>query len=1721
MIFIAQLLLTLAIILLSAYIIISVFILALEKQPEIQQDTLYQTIQNVVYQSYIIIVSVGSAFLNAGSTFASHALAFYPAYITVGLFVFAAQMNTQYHSEILSSYDHGNTKYFLPVYSSDIMPVANFGRVLGDATVCWSNLFSSRNRVIIASSYTVLSNCVESNWQLTANNFATFVLSPFQSLLDYIQRNFASPFDFYTIFASAGRTIASFQPMLNCACQDLSFFWNITLLSVNDTTLHLGLNATANAALDVVSIPASVLIGIFQSGFYACNETTPEQQIICLSQRPPNLTPLQDDLDDALIFLMDWVDHVLMITFDQFFDFTHFTLPKIGPLVSRPLCVLVDVTINFLDILFHIDLVFGPSSGPKVNYLQFVDLTKPFNHAYEFNTLGIYQFFGAMDLDIAQKFGCVIALTLNVTIRSIQFGTQTFVIWTTNSTAVNPYIANYDKNIFIQELLNISTCTDELLADIDVPLGQIFKYIIQAITQTIITFINLFEHINNDFENYLQGPFSTDIDMIFANLTSVTIGLGNFFRQLSLPSSPGSCPLKDPTNFLTPYPTQVDIFCCFGNAIEAALRFVISLIQLVKDSVVGFVTHTPKYVFDNIFHPETTFIPQWEQLVSDAACILAYFFPSSSCPSGTGTTPQQEFRDLFTSVFNVTTAPMNIIKIMADVIRASLDGGSDVSSIVCNVLIGGYDVGPGNGFNVLRAASNAGACLVNDVASQNISAIGQDFWTFFGWDDATTSLRFVLCEIANVIVGIVQFLSNFFRDPAGTIFNEIQGLINEFVTVITAGIQQALNTLTMRFNNLVGQLQSIFTSLGSILSNLFGQMFNCVISCIELDCSQTECDFSNINIPNVNVKRRTVDIYATEFTISYNQHKRSVLDDYSVSTKIDPRDYVPAVVDPYYDTIDEIPFWTNDTIPCRLQYDLLASGTLDNATKHLMAIDFKKCMMSSAIARSIDLVLQNIKPDSDPLIDPLFLYDPTVGASVVKNVTHGVSEYVGYLFDTEYNGTWTDYAFGVGVTDPLSVRIGVMLSFFGDVAYYSENGSPLIKNLVKIGKIIYKYGFQIWTSGSLNIIDRLQAIAHANFSEGVFMVGRHIVSHPQLPEIRERTLEVFPNWPEKVSAYLHERSQTNDPRHISNRFSLVRIMNKITNIAAKTKAKYFGETIHNTPPPQVIQYESVWGPYKTDDVKSFARNVDTPNDPLVNDVSNLDPFCSESSSTVCINCQLLEDVVEGYIDGIFACIEKYDNGIIVDMNQFLQNTPIYPTGPVFSQATIFLNATSPVRSNAITRITSSQTSDNSGSINTAIISAVQWVVNLFSGVGNLTNILIQEPANFLTNVNPTDRNSWLFWADFMVICRFEQMGNCSSISPKGLGLPTALTVTIYAYLIIALITLVFSPASYIIAVLISITVPLFFGVGYLTSPLCLIPSPLPTLPDCIFDDSLIFMNRFNKPCLDWASVLPGLTPTTCPTSAQDFTRPFVHCNQPPYNFIDGLRNLFYVIQVNSPSTITFIKDTTIPAISWITTVPYFEDRINFDFGPSGVPNDTWSSCNLLTSPNWIPAGFLVLESGILLFIFTSPVVLLIGAALALGSMILIIIMQLIASISGIDFSRNLYFVSKRELTKPTVNDYESSKTHTPAFPQFQPKPKPQSTLTKRSARTKMKDELEPKAISADSLQVAHPKQYSILHRIFPGLADNADRNGILRPRYVKTNKITGKTTISTSSDKTQ
>jgi hypothetical protein len=111
-----------------------------------------------------------------------------------------------------------------------------------------------------------------------------------------------------------------------------------------------------------------------------------------------------------------------------------------------------------------------------------------------------------------------------------------------------------------------------------------------------------------------------------------------------------------------------------------------------------------------------------------------------------------------------------------------------------------------------------------------------------------------------------------------------------------------------------------------------------------------------------------------------------------------------------------------------------------------------------------------------------------------------------------------------------------------------------------------------------------------------------------------------------------------------------------------------------------------------------------------------------------------------------------------------------------------------------------------------------------------------------------------------------------------------------------------------------------------------------------------------------------------------------------------------------PQILQFLRDTNAPLLSWIRTVPYFSRRMSFDFGASGRPNDTWTSCYKISAvQNYVPAAIVTAEVGVLASMWLGPTIVVAQAASLILTTGALVMLETIAFATRVRFDGSKYY----------------------------------------------------------------------------------------------------------------
>lgn len=1581
-------LLCLGTLLIVLFIILEILVKVLQRDYKVQAGTvpLLEIVRDFANRIYYLFTVVGVALLAAALLLVNHLTNYWKFYLGVGIFALASSVTTNYGSDAIQMLDKAYTQEGVKFNKDIIIPVADLVRVSYDSIICWANLVSGRFRMAISVCATIFVDCTEIIWHQIILDVLNIFTSTLTVLFDYIDDGLTGTLETHIITESITTLTLDLKPALDCMCYDLDFAFAIITTSLNDTNLHYGIQYLVQAALDLVTIVVEIVIAIFQlNNIFACPNAKYPNVTICYQNRPPQFTPVASDACIGFEFAGTWIDFVLQTTFDQFFenpgffDIGPYALPKIGIILSRLCCICIECANNILDIAFHVDLIFEQN----VLYFQYIDVDTPFFHGYEITTIGLPVFFAGFQTQYMIDIGCAIGGYSNASILVIEFVTKVAIKFASTKlngefiTTILNYIAAYDLTPVETSINYGTTCMNNLANMIDEPLGQIFTYFFRSIGGIFTLIISMITNLGNNFGNFLANDVVPQADVIIENVQLTAIGLGNFFRQFNL-GIYGTCNLL-PTELdevFKPYVNSNDPFCYLGGLVQGILVGILECIRIIIDSIQYLVTTSGNFqgLFNNVLILSKNIIPVFAESIESLAGLLTFFFGTGTCAGGGGSY-ESNFKDVFTTTLNFTLLPIYAANTVINGIKQTLDG-DDITFISCNLFTGFYDLSIGNVANQMRSTTYVVGCLVGSFSSSLGYAIyefGYYLWEAFGWGPGNI-LRPLICDIITTLIEIIEFIINFLQNPAVAIFNLLVPLLN----TIIGGINLILCYIEVPLYDAYYGVTGVWNCLNAF----FTTYIPWIVGCIELDkhgdcgkLSQYPCtvpDFTEgscvYRIPNISM-------------ISARSMRRDLLNDTIIIFELFER---------------EVSEYGH---PCYQQYSLLEQSS-DNVTRYLMQRDVSRCVFSAAAARLIDTVLRNNVSYAPSLVSPNTFYDSIGFINTTILVGSGVRSAISYESQYSQNETWQDYAKQQDI-DPEGLKYAVgswvvglidgfrdytngttpnFVTFFYSVFSRLGNLSNSIVNLshtyLNQRSLFKKMMNEFYNADLKQVSFKRVVLEQKIFNENASL----IIIHP---------MNLTYNWiarkfNETKTIVSNAFFSAKGPRAVKNRNAILRIFNVIQ---AKISNGYRGRTRNDCP------------------FDRYGKRSCGPVD-----------LCIDGQ---CLECAVVEQLVDVFVEGICNCINRSSNGIPtagqLTGNETQDKRYAYNYDPwpyteeeYHYQASRFL----------VDNSTANELQEIENELTNFILSIydkiISWIFPSYSGTTSYTNSI----GKFFTNTNASDTNSIFFWILFFspAGCDIDTMVT----GDRGYGLETGVKITILFYVIILILgAIFFAPLTSLGLILLPFAISVLMATSYLMSPGCLFPTPLPLLPYPLADDMFkLYVSWTYEDCISWNSFLPGITSPICPNATNDYTREFVNCAAPPYSFVDGFRNAFFYLQWYAPGFANLLQVTEVPLLSWVREISFLEQRLTFDFGPSGVPNNTWISCNYETiAQNSFVMGAVIIFPIVVIFFFGPAIIDAIEAGVDILIIVILAFVEVTVIFSGTIYDRDKYFKDERELPK--------------------------------------------------------------------------------------------------------
>jgi hypothetical protein len=1109
-----------------------VIVRALDRDANSASESVGATASRFFRALTISIIGIVTALWIAVLAVVNHFISYGTVYVSLIFFAALAETFTYNQRPIMQAVDKGVNQVFFASVAEILLWLLNSVRIMVKSILLSWNWLAGVLRIITNTSTDIFIGCEAQDWKVpvrfSVRAFEAFVNSTINFLLSELQDDF----DAKTPIGLIGLAIGSIEDSLVCQCADLSFLWEFLRKTVEDPNIGLAFSYYYNAMIEFYRIQINLLLALIKTIFgiteellplqYDCNEADAPNGILqrtCYSKRLPKFDRMAENICEAAQHSAYFLDNVIQNLVDVLLDGVelipgvpslNFNAPNLFRIVSSGSCASIYYAEIMFDSIMHADMIFLTSaldsSIPDYKFLQFIRIDKLIFYLKQVCDRMESAFtviIPTSNDDVLDQIGCMLGSLLKMIVLVFEFFIRFFIVL---FNAILPpfqfsnltfFLRTYDYQAISTQLTRASSCTKVLASYINEQLSEFVDISFLIADKSLLMLIGLFTHIDpfSDLIIYVNGPFTVNYNEVINLWKGLAVAGGNFVRQFSDSSC---CTMRNPlTQFNTSIPyCPNDFQCCLGGIVESYIQIGVGMLDLVCSTIIALVSgDDPLIVFSQNngtpFNVQEKIIIHAEKFVRSYGCAPASFLVY--LPTGAGGTGGQCFNsalafplysfpsitsDLYTTVLNITVIPLYTLNIGAIAIGGFLNidyGGpipnilSDLTSILCTVVIGMYDVHFLVFVNILRAGGTLMACAVPDTFGpaafpKALVDTIQVIWRILGWyisgyNFDLPNLRDIICDFLNAVADLLSSLILLLSDPDAfftQLFTDIAGdltsLLNlEIITPFNdafCDIVGDINIFIGYFNGLVNQVGGIFTQyipalVNSIIASISGITTNlrdcieCIIEDVFGSCNVgAECSFSGgISIPpapgNPQTPTTVPPLNCADFTIpTVSVSKRDIVNGSSL-------------------TLDQIILFNsnnNDPIgnPCKNILDLIVESSIKNTSSSINMIHFygdqlQTCLTSAYTSRYIDLFLLQLN-ESESIVDRKFLTNPTSMMMELLKLKSAISEVITYQFTTNQSLSWIDYLKSRNISteknstgydyNKLTIRIGSLVDIF-------------------------------------------------------------------------------------------------------------------------------------------------------------------------------------------------------------------------------------------------------------------------------------------------------------------------------------------------------------------------------------------------------------------------------------------------------------------------------------------------------------------------------------------------------------------------------------------------------------------------------------------------------------------------------------------------------------------
>ena len=780
--------------------------------------------------------------------------------LTILLFLVVGASLYPVESEIQNGVDAVQTKTFLPVWNNIILTGANGFRVAASGLLILSNLVGSVLKIIVGEGLSISVNCDAMDWTAIPKHLGEFANSTLFGPVEVLASNFEADLNIGRPLNNLADAISELLPLVACQCEDFLFIWPALIHPnfgiIQSKHLHqipdIAINFQAELFLRQ-PIDSGVSVAKRIGGL--CNNPPGNQtERECRVTRGPNFDRAADFsclfLSHHADFLDDAVDSVVQSLAQPPFGVSPpwGTTPRIAALIAPPFCAITDFAYLTFDAFFHLDLfIFLSSSSGDGNYAAEIRIERPFSRLYNFTTI-IENIGVSLGGSFPENFFCAIGTTLRLPIRIIELGLK-FVRGFFARGFDLDYFASLGP-LFDQDIIDLEDDAEALgvcASNLDSLLGHGGKNLAKGFSLYGARIVRLVKEIIENSRPasavllyFSTSDFQTRLDDIFEADKIVWGALGGFVRQLGAFGSV-QCFTRDVSmdpDDITNIESQsmhLNIMCAIGTFIEMSGRVYTAVLEYIADAVAGIMRlvgsgGTTFQDFISVFQSGGEFdigrqngIIENQCLLADATAMLIPSLmnlgPNRITCVGSGAFSDERLFDFSRAIFRLSLAPFFVAAASVRSIPEflQLNSPADVFSTWCDAIVLPYWkalVVPN--VQLLIASTELIGCFIPDsgpVISSITIFVGQNFISTNYGNEITLpcseivngvdggNIINVVCTLVEGIVGVLEFLINFFEKGLVAIWELVSGPIAAILEGFIAFFDCILNNIVIIFDS--------------------------------------------------------------------------------------------------------------------------------------------------------------------------------------------------------------------------------------------------------------------------------------------------------------------------------------------------------------------------------------------------------------------------------------------------------------------------------------------------------------------------------------------------------------------------------------------------------------------------------------------------------------------------------------------------------------------------------------------------------------------------------------------------------------------------------------------------------------------------------------------------------------------------------------------------------